>query len=155
MNTAFISGHINILDTEFNKYYSNELDNTINQNQNFVIGNSDGADYMALHYLLKKGINPKNITIYYYVKYPNNNTRSEEYYQNLGVNVITGFTSYTQRDKSMTLASDYDIAWIRSLEESKMLYGDDFNFDKKSGTQLNLERRVQLKKLQLKFKNKD
>lgn len=146
MNIAFISGHINISDEEFNKHYTNKIDEAINNNHKFVIGNANGADSLAFSYLLNKGVDPKNITIYYYVKYPNNNIRKVDYYKKLGANVVTGFTSYTDRDKNMTLSSDYDIAWVRQLEESKKIYKN-FDANKKSGTQLNLDRRSKFKNI--------
>ena len=64
----------------------------------------------------------------------------------MDVIIKKGFTSYTDRDKNMTLNSDYDIAWIRSKEESQKLYGDKFDSKRKSGTELNLERRNKLRK---------
>lgn len=149
MIRAFISGHTNLTEIEFEKHYQDLIDIAIKNKHYFIIGNADGGDTMALNYLLKESINPSHITICYYNRYENSK-RPIEHYKELGLNVLTGlddkkFTSYTNRDKYMTLNSDYDIAWVRPLEECKKMYGQGFISTKKSGTQLNLERRKQLK----------
>lgn len=43
----------------------------------------------------------------------------------------------------MTLASQRDIAWVRSVEDQKALYGQEYRF-RTSGTELNLKRRAKL-----------
>lgn len=145
MKIAFISGHINITEDEFKTNYHEQIDKAIKEKHKFVIGNSDGADFLALQYLLKNNVNSKDITIYYYTRYPNNKTRSQDYYKNLNLNVLNGFKSYTHRDENMTLISDYDIAWVRPLQDTEKLYGNIFEPNRKSGTQLNLERRINIK----------
>jgi hypothetical protein len=132
--TAFISGHVDIDNDTFLLHYKEKIDNAIKNGDNFILGNALGVDTYALDYLLKN-INKDRITIYYYSKNP------IEKYEKLDVIIKKGFTSYTDRDKNMTLNSDYDIAWIRSIEESQKLYGDKFDSKRKSGTQLNMERR--------------
>ena len=138
---AFISGHVDIDNTTFLEHYKESLDNAISNNDHFVIGNANGVDTMALEYLIEQKVDSDKITIYFYSKY-----EKEDKYRTMGLNIKTGFTSYTSRDKEMTINSDYDIAWVRSADESKTLYGNKYDPKKKSGTQLNLERRQKLKK---------
>jgi len=137
--TAFISGHVDIDNDTFLLYYKEKIDKAIRNGDNFILGNALGIDTFALEYLLKN-IEKDRITIYYYSKFP------IEKYEKMDVIIKKGFTSYTDRDKNMTLNSDYDIAWVRSKEESQKLYGDKFDFKRKSGTELNLERRNKLRK---------
>jgi hypothetical protein len=142
----FISGHTNLTKEEFNKNYKEKLDSIIHNEKDytFIIGNSNGADLIALKYLLNNGCNPKLITIYYM---DNINDRNENYYINLGLNIIKGFTSYDKRDSLMTKNSDLDIGWIRSPEENKKLLesiGEKFRKNRISGTEKNLLRRKKI-----------
>jgi hypothetical protein len=142
MTVYFVSGHCNLTEDEFNTYYKNKLDQAIcesNENK-FVIGNSEGADTMALEYLLER-IYPHLITIYYK---KSKNSKSIEYYLGLGVNLYEGFTSYSKRDGRLTEVSDIDIAWVRPTEETIELLkknGEVYNKNRISGTELNLRRR--------------
>lgn len=43
------------------------------------------------------------------------------------------FKSHENKDRYMTVNSDEDILWIRSVEESKILYGDKYNPKRMSG----------------------
>ena len=95
----FISGHMNLTKNEFDLHYKSEIDKSINEGGTYVIGNAKGADTMALDYLLYKGIDPKNITIYFYNRYGNKYSKK---YIDRGVNLIRGFSGYTSRDAEMT-----------------------------------------------------
>ena|SRR5581483_5338407 len=134
---AFVSGHVELDHKTFLDHYQGPLDEAIKNQCSFVIGNAQGADTYALNYLLEKQVNPHNITIYIYSRFQ----KSCENYAKKGINVKSGFKSYSERDQSLTLNSDYDIAWVRSEEESKILFGNRWKPHKKSATQLNLERR--------------
>jgi len=68
MTTYFISGHTNLTQLEFNSHYVPILNNLLNTNSKFVIGNSQGTDTMSLDYLLNHNISPQSITIYYFGK---------------------------------------------------------------------------------------
>lgn len=143
MRIAFISGHVDISYDEFLGAYKQDLDDAIIAKDKFVIGNAAGCDLFAFEYLLQAGVKPNEITIYHFRgKY------DKEYYLNKGVNVKDGFPSYNKRDEQMTNISDYDIAWVRPVEASKLLYGDKFDPKKKSGTQQNLDRRKKQKRTQ-------
>lgn len=139
---AFVSGHVDIDYDTFIAHYKQPLDDAIKTNDKFIIGDANGCDLYALKYLLDSNIDLKNVTIYYL-----RGGLGKQYYLDLGLNVKDGYESYSKRDKEMTYNSDYDIAWIRSPDESKKLYGDKYNPKKKSGTQQNIERRL--------VKNKD
>lgn len=145
---AFISGHTNMTEKEFKDNYEEKINNAINLGHEFVIGNASGCDTIALNYLLEKKVEPKRISIYFYSRYPSK--YDNEYYKAMKVNVICEqseckkFLSYEQRDKYMTINSDYDIAWIRSIEENKKIYGNNFKENRKSGTEQNIERRRKL-----------
>ena len=56
---------------------------------------------------------------------------------------VGGFKNHEQKDSAMTFASDVDIAWSRSEEEQKKLYGSKYR-KRKSGTQKNIERREKI-----------
>jgi hypothetical protein len=62
------------------EHYTKNIDDAIYNKHKFVIGNANGADILALNYLLNKGVDPKDITIYYYNRYCSKYSRSLEYY---------------------------------------------------------------------------
>lgn len=59
---------------------------------------------------------------------------------------IGGFKKDKERDKQMTLDSNKDIAWWRSVEEQKALYGDKYR-KRTSGTEKNVKRRIKWDRL--------
>lgn len=116
--TYFISGHRNITEEEFIKHYEPVLWNKINESDvSFVVGDCVGADDMAQKYLKSMGV--KEVTVYHMFDNPRHNA---------GFTLVGGFNSDVERDSAMTKASDADIAWVR-------------DFNQKSGTKDNLERR--------------
>jgi hypothetical protein len=140
---AFVSGHVEIEQADFILHYKAELDKAVAEGHHFVIGNAKGVDTLALQYLLvEQKVDPKSITVFVFDRYRNQEEIAKLYQEKCKVHTRTGFASYTDRDKAMTLASDYDIAWVRDVETAKKLYGQDWTASKKSGTQLNLERRI-------------
>lgn len=122
MKTAFISGHLSVTEDEFNAHYVALIDEAIEAGHNFVVGDAPGADELAQKYL-KKRVEAHRVVIYHAYDAPRNNA---------GFETVGNFTSQTAKDKAMTLASDYDIAWVRLGRES-------------SGTARNIERRQKLK----------
>jgi hypothetical protein len=146
---AFISGHVDIDKQTFLSHYQKPIDQAILGGESFILGNAQGVDSLALEYLLEKvseGILSRDqITIYFYNKYSETSDLHTDTKYN-GIKIINGFTSYTSRDKLMTVNSDYDIAWIRPVEESKKMYGDEFKPGRISGTELNIQRRKKLLK---------
>ncbi|MGI0117510.1 hypothetical protein [Zooshikella sp. RANM57] len=115
-NVNFISGHLDLSETEFNVHYRPAIDQAIARNETFIMGDARGADVLAQQYLLSK---TDAVTVYHMHTTPRNN---------LGFKTIGGFCTDSERDKHMTLASTHDIAWVRPGREH-------------SGTQKNLNRR--------------
>ncbi|MBD2414892.1 hypothetical protein FACHB389_32625 [Nostoc calcicola FACHB-389] len=112
----FISGHLNLTQAEFDEHYRFLIDNALEQNQSFVVGDARGADMLAQQYLFGK---TKAVVVYHMFTSPRNN---------VGFSTCGGFKSDTERDEQMTRDSHQDIAWVRSGR-------------KRSGTQANLDRR--------------
>lgn len=127
MTTAMISGHLNLSEEEFEEHYAPRIHDAIAKGHNFVVGDAWGADTMAQFYLFQMvnagHLATSQVKVYHAYKQPRNN---------LGFEAVGNFQSQTAKDKAMTLASDYDIAWIREGREQ-------------SGTARNIERRKKLK----------
>jgi hypothetical protein len=114
----FISGHLDLLESEFEEHYQPRLDVALLESAAFVIGDARGADAMAQAYLAGK---TSNVTIYHMFAKPRHD---------IGHFAMRGgFTSDETRDAAMTEASTADIAWVRPGRE-------------KSGTAKNLQRRL-------------
>jgi hypothetical protein len=134
MSTAFISGHIDLTQEEFDKYYATPIRHGLEHHDTFVIGDANGADAMAQQYIsglfeLYNKIAKKTnldcpVTVYHMFESPRNNC---------GFKTKGGFKSDKGRDKQMTIDSDYDIAWVRKGREM-------------SGTAKNIDRRFRNKK---------
>jgi len=145
MKIAFISGHVNLTAVEFEQHYQSLILQAIAAGDQFVIGSARGGDRLALEFLLKNNVNPQRITIYLYEKSSERVVELRNEFTKLGVKIFEGFKSYTLRDAEMTANSDYDIAWVRSEVECRLMYGNAYK-SRVSGTQLNLERRQKSKK---------
>jgi hypothetical protein len=133
---AFISGHTNLTSNKFELHYRAAIDKAIQDGHDFVIGHAEGADFMALEYLLSHGVSSERITIFIFdrwkqglaEKYPS--VRDDNY------------KSYSARDAAMTENSDYDILWVRPESETKQLLGNNYKPGRVSGTEQNRLRRV-------------
>lgn len=144
MEIAFISGHLDLTNIEFEKYYIDKINNAIINNHKFVIGNSRGADEMSLNYLLEKKINPENITIFIFSYDKSRN--HEEKYKKLGLKTYKSinYKKPEDRDKDMTKLSTYDILYVRDPETTRKmieLQGKKYDPNFVSGTMKNLLRR--------------
>ena len=134
----FISGHINITNEEFQEHYTDKIKEAITQpNSVFVVGDANGADYMAQKMLSELLDDPTRVTIYHIGNTP-------RCLANKQFNLKGGFYSHNGKDSAMTWESGIDIAWVRSVEENKKMLGTAFNEKKISGTQRNLDRRKKL-----------
>jgi hypothetical protein len=134
----FISGHIDVDEEFFNLHYKEKIDEAINNNGNFIIGDAVGIDRFAQIYLYDKLKNEQHrLTIYHMFDKP-------RFLINNNIKCIGGFKSDNDRDKAMTLNSDIDIAYVRTNEECKILYGDKYDPKRKNGTLKNIERRKKL-----------
>ena len=122
MTTYFISGHRNITKQEYLDHYAKRIIDIVmdrhNQDYKFIVGDCEGVDYNVQKFLAKYDC---NVVVYHIGTTPR--------YCVEGLRTIGGFTSDFERDFQMTLDSDEDIAWVRH---------------KRSGTQMNLDRRIWL-----------
>ena len=140
---AFVSGHADLSKYEFECEYESKLWEAISKDHAFILGSAPGADTMALEFLIAKSC--PDITVYLFEKNPENYARTLKLCQDNKITYKTGWPSYSARDKQMTLDSTYDIAWVRSIDASKLRYGEKYDPKKISGTQRNLERRKSLR----------
>jgi hypothetical protein len=114
----FISGHRDITEEEFIKYYEPKIWNAINEEgSKFVVGDCKGVDSMAQKFLKVMGV--KDVKVYHMFEEPR---------YNVGFDTVGEFRSDIERDFNMTLNSNEDIAWVRKGKE-------------RSGTAQNIARR--------------
>lgn len=125
MKTAFISGHGNLTFEEFITQYKPLIDDAIESNHSFVVGDFRGCDILAQEYLKNK---TSKVTVYHCFDKPR--------YKVDFVDLLSkkwkykkGFQSDLERDTAMTINSDYDIAWVKIGKEN-------------SGTANNIKRRT-------------
>lgn len=120
---AMISGHLDLTPEEFWLHYGKEIDRAYQRGDSFVIGDARGADLMAQSLLFVLGYLEANVTIYCSAGFegPRHNVGHWP--------VIEIGTRPYEKDRAMTAASDYDIAWVRPGKE-------------KSGTAANINRRA-------------
>ncbi len=105
---VFVSGHLDLTENEFIKFYKEKIDLAISIDSEFIIGDARGADTLAQKYLHSK--NYKKVTIYHMFSTPRNNVGM---FKTMG-----GFISDNDRDIAMTLNSDIDIAYIKKGGEN-------------------------------------
>ncbi len=109
MRTAFISGHLDLTQDEFDREYIPLIEKALLQGDKFVIGDARGADTIAQKYLSQFN-GWTNVTIYHMFESPRNNVGN---YKTVG-----GFKNDSERDCNLTYCSDYDIAWVRPGREN-------------------------------------
>ena len=140
----FISGHTDLSRELFDRHYKEKITSAaLNPNSRFIMGDAPGADFMAQQLLISlfcdnsEKIN--RIRVYH---------RGDKPYKlaDPRIKTVSGFKSHNDKDNAMTLNSNIDIAYVRSNEESKLLYGNNYNPSRISGTEKNLERRIILGK---------
>ena len=121
----FISGHRNLGQELFNKYYVPEIERVLEKDPwcEFVIGDYEGVDLMAQNYLKDY---PEKVTVYHMFTSPRN-LASDEF------RLRGGFKSDEERDAAMTSDSDQDIAYVLPGRRD-------------SGTAQNIVRRREIKK---------
>ncbi len=114
---AFVSGHLDLTQEEFDREYTPKIGNVHTSGGSFVVGDARGADTMFQAYAAEHGL---RVTVFHMFESPRNNVGN---FPTCG-----GSTSDKNRDESMTVASTEDIAWVRPGREN-------------SGTAKNLKRR--------------
>ncbi len=107
--TAFVSGHRNLIPSEFYQYYLPYLDKAIASGHQFVVGDAPGADAMVQMYLADR-IAPERVTVYH--------ARHKPRHWHSGFDVQGDYASQSAKDAAMTAISDYDIAWVRLGKET-------------------------------------
>lgn len=121
----FISGHRDITQEEFEKYYVPAIDKAIEYPRStFVVGDYHGVDIMAQE-LLSQMVQPERVTVYHMFEKPRN-------LANKLFKLKGGYKGDIERDSAMTNDSTEDIAWIRKGKET-------------SGTAQNILRRHTMK----------
>lgn len=103
--TVFVSGHLNLTEEEFKLHYAKKITIAYRLGHTIVIGDAGGCDEMAQRFLNTLTKSRSKIFVYHMLDKARNNP--------CGYPVIGGFKSDNSRDKAMTEASDYDIAWCR------------------------------------------
>ena len=123
----FVSGHRDLTQEEFNKYYAPKIDNIVSRDEcaNFVVGDWEGLDSMFIDYMSRFEDWEYGYITIYCVNKPRLN-----YSKKFGINTHC-CDNYDECDASMTRDSDFDIAWIRPGRED-------------SHTALNIKRRFGL-----------
>ena len=114
---AFISGHRDLTEEEFNLHYKPVIDNAILNKHVFYVCDYIGADFMAQKYL--KSLNYKDVIVLHMSKVARNYVGD--------YTCVGEFESDEKRDAFGTSITDYDIVWCR-------IPG--------SGTERNIKRRV-------------
>ena len=147
--TYFVSGHLDLTDSEFKDQYVPLLLEIYGTECTFVMGNAPGADTKTLRWLLNDAkIEPSRISIYAYSKNVKKLEQDIQLFKKLGVQIVldAAWQSATDRDAAMTRASTHDIAWVRSKEEQQKLLGKKYDPNWITGTQANLIRRTTVTK---------
>lgn len=107
----FISGHRDITQDEFDKYYLDTIDKLAEDPRvTFVVGDYQGVDFMAQQALAEM-VNPDRVTVYHMFKKPRN-LASDKFH------LKGGYKNDIERDSAMTHDSTDDLAWIRKGKET-------------------------------------
>ncbi|KAK8064394.1 hypothetical protein PG994_007032 [Apiospora phragmitis] len=157
---AMISGHMDLSPEEFARGYHALLDAALERGDSFILADAQGADELALAYLLARDASAAGRITVYAARQANvarlqqlgvKAVLSEMHASAAAVDEVTGVgrtegggrgrQSHLRRDAMMTKKSDYDILWVRSEAESRALYGDKYR-PRVSATELNRQRRA-------------
>lgn len=117
MRVAFVSGHLDLTQEEFDREYTPKIESVHASGGSFVVGDASGADSMFQSYAAEHGL---LVTVFHMFESPRNNVGNFP--------TVGGATSDKSRDEAMTMATTEDIAWVRPGREN-------------SGTAKNLKRR--------------
>lgn len=106
--TYFISGHRNLTQEEFTKWYSPLIFLAYNNDAKFVVADCEGCDRMAQDYLA--ALNVTDVTVCHMGNRP-------RYVASANFKLRGYYMSDVDRDSTMTRNSDCDIAFIRKGRE--------------------------------------
>lgn len=111
MLTAFISGHLDVTQEEYDLHYAEKVYNAAVAGHSFVLGDARGCDRLAIDHLkllMRYGFTvPDRIRVYHMLSNPRGQRVS-------AISYYGGYETDEQRDEAMTHASDYDILCVRS-----------------------------------------
>jgi hypothetical protein len=119
---AFVSGHLDLTEEEFNEHYVSKIKQCIENNGLIYVGDARGADVMTQQYVAAC-MRTSQLRIFHMFISPRNTVE--------GAITFGGFESDSERDKSLTSHTNFDIAWVRPGRE-------------KSGTMRNIQRRAEV-----------
>lgn len=105
----FISGHRDITEEEFKRYYIPAIYSAYYEDpdfEGFVVGDYEGVDKMAMDYITKNL--PCGLTIFHMFENPRNTPEDES-----RVSYIGHYKTDEERDAAMTRVSDVDIAFVK------------------------------------------
>ena len=111
----FVSGHRDLSYEDFKEHYIPIIERTIREDKEaeFVVGDCDGVDKFAMDYIFKEHTVP--LTIYHMFDTPRNKPFGLGSSPDCeGVYFNGGYKSDIERDSAMTMASDFDIAFVKS-----------------------------------------
>lgn len=123
--SVFISGHRNITQEEFTKYYTEEIDSFLrwvdkesslgSKSLTFYIGDCIGCDSMAINYIADyiTKHNTSNINIKLCMLCDTFSGQNNTIYNNKYIKIIKKFNTHEERDCYMTENTTYDILWVR------------------------------------------
>lgn len=98
MKTYFISGHLDVDEDFFNKYYLEKILDAIDEGASFVVGDAPGIDTLSQKYLFKilteKELKER-VTIYHMFDKP-------RYICSDVIKCVGGFKNDKSRDEAMT-----------------------------------------------------
>ncbi len=121
---AFISGHLNLTPQQFELWYVPAILRAIEAGHSFVVGDAPGADEMAQNFLAEHGV--VDVTVVWCANYIAPRNFPDRNYCHRHWDKLARGRSQKEKDRVMTLMSDYDIA---------------VSFRKGSGTANNIHRR--------------
>ena len=112
----FISGHRDLTDKEFAEHYIPMLNKIMEDDlfADFVVGDFEGCDKMALEYILSQPT--YNFVSIYYTKELKTRPLGE-HPENFEKVFTYEMPSYDACDAAMTNNSDFDVTWIRPGRE--------------------------------------
>lgn len=122
LGVCAISGHTDLSQELFDRYYAPEILKKVEEGSGFVMGCANGADRLAFNLLFPKV--PNKVTLY------QKGYNLPEWVPKDFTNVVYGFSTWSERDEMMTKVSTCDIAYIY---DTKIALG--------SGTATNIIRR--------------
>lgn len=138
---AFISGPIEPGWDYFTTHYAPRIREAVAAGHSFVIGPAPGMDTLAFQFLMREGVDPSRVTVYFAEFQEWVMASLKEHRENLGAKTVVEGLTTADRDGVMTRDSDYDILRYMDTEEQKAFYGARY-YPRVSNTENNERRRL-------------